>query len=194
MAKGPLRCVMWSGRAGLRVESPRREQAGSVSSRVEGEVRLRVARDDAVKTSPRCGRRRLRADRRMSGGRLSQDVEPERRPAFQPWRREADSARSGRRRRAARDGLPRRESGALAALEVARGERAVRVVFDGARDRLRQLDQRARQLTVDRLGALGRPSAGDVEHQRPVDAAVLDRAEADQVGEDRQQRPVGCSR
>jgi hypothetical protein len=32
--------------------------------------------------------------------------------------------------------------------------------------------------------------AGDVEEERPVDAAVLDRAEADQLGEDRVERSI----
>ena len=88
------------------------------------------------------------------------------------------------------DSLTGGKPGALTPLEVAGGQGTVRLVVERARDRLWQLDQRAGQRPVDRLGTLRRRSLGDVEEQRPVDAAVPDRAEADEVREDRVERPV----
>ena len=78
----------------------------------------------------------------------------------------------------------------MAALEIPGGERAVRGDARLSGDRVRQLDQRARELSVDRLRALRGRATRDVEHERPVDGAVGDRAEADEVGEDRQERAV----
>ena len=128
----------------------------------------------------------------MADAGLAQDVEPERRLAVPAML--AEPALGGRQRldaELAGDRLARGQSGGLAALEIARGERPVGIVVDVAGDRLRQADQRRGQAPVDPFRPLRRGAPGDVEEQRPVDRHLgPHRRKPDQV---REQRQVGLA-
>src|SRR5947209_1252465 len=136
---------------------------------IDGEVRLGVRRDYAEQhlgDDPASHLSETIAA--LAHVRLAQHVEPERSLVCPAVTGKADLVR-GQRVRAdmASDGLPGRQSGPLATLEVSRGERAVRLLFDGPGDLAWQLDQRARQLPVYRLRPLGGRAAGNVEQERP---------------------------
>jgi hypothetical protein len=129
---------------------------GRLPGRVAGYVGVGVKLDDSAQHPADDGRT---DGTETLAVRLDEHVVPERSPI------PAESGVHGLDSDLACDHLTRRKAERLSALQVASGERAVGIDFDGARDCHGQLDERSRERAVDPLRRLPAAAVGHPEQK-----------------------------